>query len=208
MNTPTDLNGKLYRTRFRTRYLVSAILWAIFGLLMLAVAVIFLVVKRDDFVVPWWAAAISAVVGLLCFVLGYFGPYGDSLDALYVSDRGIEFRGHGFIVRSPWSNVNAIVVITLGQYMMEPDKTQAAEQLRDRLPLLRKTDNAFPETHRECLELRTPVPFEKKAWAKKMVRNRTRYIPLVEFPWWRQGELGADLRKYIPEVFEKEITAQ
>jgi len=208
MNAPTDLNGKLYRTRFRTRYLISAGFWVLFGLIMLAAAVIFLVVKRDDLMVPWWASAVSAVVGLLCFILGYFGPYGDSLDALYVSDRGIEFRGHGFIVRSPWSNVDAIVVITLGQYMMEPGKERAAEEIRKKLPLFYGSYNVFPETNRECLELRTPVPFEKKAWAIKIVRNQTRYIPLVEFPWWRQGELGADLRKYIPEVFEKEMKAQ
>jgi hypothetical protein len=208
MNTPTDQNGKLYRSRFRTRYLVSAAAWAFFGLFMLAVALIFVFVKRDDFQVPWWAALVSAVVGLMCFALGYFGPYGDSLDALFLSERGIEYRGHGFVVRTPWSNVNAIVVITLGQYMAEPDKAPGLEKVRDRLPLLRTTENALPETNRECLELRTPVPFEKKAWAKKLVRNQTRYIPLVEFPWWRQGELGADLRRYIPEVFEKELNAK
>lgn len=208
MNSPTEQNGKLYRSRFRTRYLVSAVAWAFFGLFMLAVALIFVFVKRDDFQVPWWAAIVSAVIGLMCFALGYFGPYGDSLDALFLSERGIEYHGHGFVVRTPWSNVTGIVVITLGQYMTEPSKAALVEQIRNQFPLFLKTDGAFPETDRECLELRTPVPFDKAAWAKRLVRKETRYIPLVEFPWWRQGELGADLRSYIPEVFEKELNAK
>ena len=208
MNAPTDLNGKLYRTRFRTRYLVSAVFWALFGLLMLAVALIFVFVKRDDFQVPLWAAPVCAVIALMCFAVGYFGPYGDSLDALFLTERGIEYRGHGYVVCTPWSNVSGIVVITLGQYMTEPSRAPAVEQIKNQMPLFLKTDSAFPETDRECLELRTPVPFVKAAWAKHLVRNETRYIPLVDFPWWRQGELGADLRRYLPEVFEKEMAAK
>jgi hypothetical protein len=190
---------KRYRTNYYFRYLLGAGFLLFFGLSLVVLAILLPFIR--SFSLRDWIMDVSlALVGFICLVMAILGPYGESRTCLITSPEGIEYQGFGFHVYTSWDNVDRVEIIPRSQYALEPDKAEIAAYIRNRTKAIGRIEAFFPEAYMECLVLRHPLFYEKKEWAKKMIRNQTGYIPLLEFPWWRNSELAQDIRQFAPHV--------
>lgn len=113
-------------------------------------------------------------LGLLLLMTKYVTTLADSV-RIVVSRDGIEYHGGLYIISTSWDNV-----VRIGQ-----------------IP------SAFGMT--EGLVLREPA-MHASNWLCWLVRmNRIDHvIPLASFMWWwRDTELGDDIRRYAPHLFEQ-----
>lgn len=198
-----DSSSHQYRTRFYTRYLVSAGGLFLFGLFLLLVTLFGLFVEPPGFS-DWKMILGTGFMGVLCLGVAIMGPFGESRTSLITSPEGIEYQGFGFRVFSRWEDIERLDVISPGQYSLAPNHVAAAKMIREKAPLFVKLEKQVPENHMECLVLRTPLRYEKRRWARGLIRSETQYIPLSEFPWWRYGALGQDIQRSAPHLFNVE----
>ena len=191
-----------YRTSYYTRYLAGAVGLAFLGLCFLLLTGFSLATKPQG-LTDWRIMLATGLIGILCLVTAVLGPYGESKTSLITSPEGIEYRGMGFRVFTDWENVERVDIIPLSRYSTEPKHTETVKLIEEKAPWLKKLEQQFPENHQECLVLRKSVRYEKNRFARRMIRNETQFIPMNEFPWWRNGALGQDILKYSPHLAEK-----
>jgi hypothetical protein len=193
------MSHKRYRTSYYFRYLLGAGSLSFFGLSLVVLAI--LLPFFHPFSLHDWEMDIGlALVGMICLVMAILGPYGESRTCLITSPEGIEYQGFGFRVYASWDNVDRVEIIPRSQYAIEPSKAEMVDYIRSKTKVIGKIEGFFPEAFMECLVLQHPLLYEKKDWAKKLIRNQTGYIPLSEFPWWRNSELAQDIQQYAPHL--------
>ncbi|MBN2149296.1 MAG: hypothetical protein JW726_18050 [Anaerolineales bacterium] len=197
MTTCSPALQKHYRTHYYLRYRLGAGLLIFFGLFLLLIAALAPFIKSPSFS-DWKMVTVLGLVGMLCLIIAVLGPYGESQTRLVTSPEGIEYQGFGFRVLARWENIERVAVILRSQYALEPDKT--TQRIYDKISRFALLEGQYPENHLECLVLRQPVCYDKKPWARRLIRNQTQYIPLSEFPRWRDSGLGEDIRRYAPHV--------
>ncbi len=121
----------------------------------------------------------------LCFVFAGISIYAALYNRVITSDYGIEFYRIGYRIRTTWDNTEHIAEAQIGN--------KRGEVLTLRQPALHRTKwLAWGTTDEQWLERDGQfIPLERTIPLFMLLSN------------WRKSELGQDIRRHAPHLFEK-----